>query len=145
MKYKVGDLVELIDTNGQPYLIDQIGKFGKVVRVSDFRGGFVSVDNPDLRGGLWIENVKLMEKTMDNLVQGDILVRKEYGYTFEVQGKIGKVYIGVDEDDEAVLYTAKQLESYEYEIKQEETTTEVTLEEVAEKMGIPLENLRIKD
>lgn len=63
----------------------------------------------------------------------------------EIQGVVGKVYITIDDDKESTTFSEEELADCGYTLKTDDHITEVTLDEVAEKMGIPVDKLRIKD
>jgi len=96
------------------------------------------------------DDLKLMEKTMENLVQGDVLVSEStYQENLIFQGKVGDIF-GFIEDEEdnrsAVWFSKEELDELKYTIKgSEPEQTEVTLAEIADKFGVDVESLRIKD
>lgn len=104
---------------------------GEVVELQDvvgngFTGSYYSLN---------IKGLKLKEKTMDNLQIGDTVV-KNTGWgeeSFTVEAKLGRIYVGVDEGDMAVLFTAKELEEQEFELPSD--VLEVTVAEVSKKFG----------
>lgn len=82
------------------------------------------------------DNLELVkEKTMDNLQIGDTVVRGDdwCNESFTVEGKLGRVYIGFDEDEIAYLHTAKELEEQEFKLPSD--VLEVTVAEVSKKFG----------
>lgn len=65
---------------------------------------------------------------------------------FVVEGIIGSVYLGYDEDSDdhqAFVYSEKELASLEARV--DDGTKEVTLEQVAEKFGVDVSEIRIKE
>lgn len=141
MKFKVGDtVIALEDTNGitkdNEYVV--AGEWGESIHLVD--------DDGDDRTRP-ADEYKLKEKTMDNLQNGDVLENADYNYDREVQGTIGKVVIVTDtDDDNAAFYAPKQLTQDGWKLKgTEPELTEVTLQEVADKLNVPVEQLRIKE
>lgn len=91
----------------------------------------------------------ITKSTWEDLTTGDKLKSCTWGTEWEVAAKIGKIYILIGEDETASgNYTLKELiESFSLvqEEEEKEEVVEVTLEDVAKNMGIPVEKLRIKD
>ena len=87
------------------------------------------------------KQIKMHVKTLHNLIDGDVVVGEwgtEGDNEMVVQGKIGDVYILVNKDSESSIYTAKELEELDFKPKQEKVeddTQELTVEQIAEKLG----------
>lgn len=76
--------------------------------------------------------------------QGDVLVSQGGQFTREIQGNIGKVYFSIDEDGDARVDAELELNGYTLKTDEPEVI-ELTLEEVAELKGVPVDQIRIKD
>lgn len=109
-----------------------------------------SIDPASLESRFSVLDFKITtSSTWEDLTVGDKLKDCESGKIREVAAKIGKIYILIDENEIASgNYTLKELMTF-YSLVQEEEEkeelVEVTLEDVAKNMGIPVEKLRIKD
>lgn len=134
---KITDAKISIDSNGAPYICqnekDGIGADDKLGYEYSWRL------NKDFTGGD-VSDLKLAEKTWDNLEVGDVLVDK-YENEAMILGICGKVYfISSDYNFEIPnVYprTIKQLQEV-YTIKQETPEPEIeemTLSQVCEKLG----------
>lgn len=109
--------------------------------------------------GIWLDELKLVtgDGNMDNLKTGDILVLKTNTDednlfvlgTFEHNGETRvaafEVYDGSMDRTSVSLDNAKKDFYIKGQVPETEDLTEVTLEEVAEKMGVDVSKLRIKD
>ena len=109
-----------------------------------------SIDPESLKDRFSVLNFKVdTNSTWEDLIVGDNLKDCASGGKWEVAAKIGKIYILVGENGIASgNYTLKELMksfSLVQEEEEKEETIEVTLEDVAKNMGIPVEKLRIKD
>jgi len=90
-----------------------------------------------------LNRLEYAEKTWDTLRQGDVL-EKEGLSDYTVQGTMGEI-VFYTWDENGSLSTLTALKSAGRKIKQEQETTEVTLEEIADNMNIPVDKLRIKE
>lgn len=88
------------------------------------------------------------EITLETLQKGNVVIDGN-GYEYAVILRIeDNILLSSDDNHQhaGYWYTIVELKDDEYTTKPvEPEKTEVTLEEIADKMGIPLENLRIKD
>lgn len=89
-------------------------------------------------------------KTLDSLSVGDVLVNESYGDEQTVLGVCGRVIcLSRTNDAEAASnwWTVDELkkEGYKHKCQPEESTTELTLDQISEKFNIPLDKLRIKE
>lgn len=151
-KFKVGDIVT--GTRGGQVL--SRGRTAEIIEVTD-SGYHVKAmgENPanSHPGQTWYDSelklVKEYKKSMDNLQQGDVLVSdNSYKDDLVFQGKIGDMFgfIEDDSDSTAVWLSKTELENSGYKLKDAESEqTEVTLEEIADKFGIDVKELRIKE
>lgn len=109
----------------------------------EFEDGEVClVGNTEVRQG----EVKLYKKSLDNLEVGDVLVRngQERAVLAVVDKLVALSYWDMP-DEHYEWYTVAELRKSGMKLKDSEEITELTLEEVAELKGIPVEKLRIKD
>lgn len=97
-----------------------------------------------------IKNIKFLDRTLDDLEEGDVLVH-QYGGPRKILGKCGEVYFLSEHDDFSffdVTMTMSDIKFHNYTLKQEESEeeiTELTLEDVAKLANVSVEKLRIKD
>ena len=109
-----------------------------------------SIDPESLKDRFSVLDFRInTNSTWEDLAVGDKLKRCGSGDIREVAVNIGRIYILIDENGTASAnYTLKELmESFSLvqEEEEKEEIVEVTLEDVAKNMGIPVEKLRIKD
>lgn len=111
---------------------------------------FINTTRPDLDGNYY-EWTRLapLEKTWDTLEVGDIIIHED-GSTMKVLGVLGELVFTSFWDEHDVYgfaWTVAELKGRsDLRIKgaQSDDTREVTLDEVAEAMDIPVDKLRIK-
>lgn len=144
-KFKVGDRVRGIGGCRE-------GELARVTGVDDNGVSFVTDDGY----GCWEydSSFKLVTPTLDNLSVDDVVVDKSREFT--VGAVIGRVVVLEDSDGHAIysrngikdfdsVFTVKQLKDMGFTVKSAEpAVTEVTLDQVAEKFGVPVEQLKVK-
>jgi len=144
--FKVGDRVKLVRGSSDYYNISKVGEsVGIIVREgSGWSGPVVEVDGKETN---WKNgDFELVSKTLKDAVAGDILTKKDYSFDRKVLASFehkGEHYlVTADTDDDS--FNTEDIDSYEgWTFKGD--VVEVTLEEIAEKMGINVSNLRIKE
>lgn len=158
MKFKVGDIVKADEVSNDRYLLttQEKGWTGKVTDV-----GLHGFDAKTLSGewswvGQVYSNLKYeyfskggtMPKTLYNLEVGDIVIDDD-GDKRKILAVLttgeNPVYAASDcnnFDHADDIYTAKELEDDDYKVVGE--TTELTMDEIADKFGVSVERLKIK-
>jgi hypothetical protein len=145
-KFKKGDRVRIIDGLLGPWSVPR-GTAGTVDEDDDSTPWVLwDQGEGDRRWAAHENRLTLLEKTMENLQPGDILVKDGLNDKREVQGVIGNAVITIDSDDNmATLSSVEQLKRQGWKLESESTdTTEVSLAEIAEKFSIDVAKLRIK-
>lgn len=143
MKYKVGDTVKVVKAR---YHFDEqhLGKTGVIEKVITSRFTF----NPYVISGIdqVFQDCELeLIKEKDMYKQGDVLVRSGHDYELIVQGMIGDIVFSIDSDDESTrMNTLVQLDNDHWHLKTETPTTELTIDQIAEKFDLKPEQVRIK-
>jgi hypothetical protein len=152
-KFKVGDklvpkdgnkCINYHDCNGAYIIITAaLDKYGYRYDIYDKQNnlsGYCSTCFKD-------DNLDYREHDMNNLQAGDVLEHDNRDYNLKVQGTIGEVVFAIDFDHGIVrYYSVRELKDKGWKLKTDEPeTTELTLEQVAEKFDIPVDKLRIKD
>ena len=138
-KFKVGDKVIVTKCiNGHEF------RTGEVVRLTS--GESRSWRAEKLDGSEWwhvdVGEIQPMEKTMDNLQEGDVLINSGLDYKRIVEGQIGSLIVVKDTDDNVGrMVTIEQLVDDGWKLKDTSEATEMTVEEVAKKLNI--DNLKI--
>lgn len=153
MRYKVGDRVRIKnDLYAGYWKTDARKLLGKIVTID-------RIDTTSYKTIYFIEestyewydtDFEPVEKTFANLVKGDKLTTDEDKYTYTVLARLEDIIFLSDANNE---YSAnfnchyKELQGLGYKIKQEKpetTTVELTLDQVAEKFGVNVKDLKIK-
>lgn len=149
-KFKEGDRVVVLASNyasGSPHTPSQdtIGLHGVItnVDVNDECPYYVKFDNG--RGGVsYVEkDLRLEELTMENVQKGDVLLNSCCNEEVTVIERIGDLVFLSEENRPEVsecYVHVKQLEDEGYSL-----VKEVTKEEIAEKFGVDVAKLRVKD
>lgn len=148
-KFKIGDPVELLTRYGG-HVPGETGRVTNVKSTNDeAEGGLITVQL--LNGGsinCYGSRLKISAVTFDNISVGDRFTDAGGMEEREVVA-VGPKYIGTidiyDGTNDPSGYTIKELKEEGYKIIQPEVTTELTLQEIANKLGIPVEKLRIKE
>jgi len=152
--FKVGDKVKLARVNPSPdgYIFTTVGMTGKVVDPDGyFNGGSgVKVAWDQLDGNshrVYRDHLELLHKTLDNLVEGDVVVDKDDAdntMTVDYVLKPG-LYVLLDSDEDTLLYNAKELACRGFIPQQdpEGDKTRLTVAEVAKKLGLNPDKLHI--
>lgn len=145
--FKVGDRVELIEEycdlpKGYQFTVG--GVYSSVLAVNQ---GMVTGGEC---GAVFGRRLKLVEENnMDNLQAGDVIVRDEQEYG--IIGVFGQMVLSVDITrasgrDSVDVDTIPGLKSNGWRVKGEEPEVkELTIAEIAERLNIPVDQLRIKD
>ncbi len=93
------------------------------------------------------EHLELFSKTLDNLIEGDVVADKhDTDDTMAVTHVLKPgLYVMSDYDEEPWLYTAKEVENLEYIPQQDPKNdkTRLTVSEVAKKLGLDPDTLHI--
>lgn len=147
---QIDDAKVSIDKDGDVYVcqnkkngVDAENKLGYEYSWRIFYG------NGALTAGACISAVTFLNRSIEDVQEGDIVASKDKDER-KVLGVCGEcVHVSYDTSHEDYNYTSTKhaLKLYGYTIKQDTppTLTEVTLQEVADKMGVPVEQLRIKE
>lgn len=140
MKFKIGDRVKVIYKGDVNY-----GKIGTITEKGYCYDWRVDFDNYD---GLNDENdLELVPKTLDNLEVGDILTT-EVGNKRKVLGICGEV-VFLSYPNEPEIFkeglTLKEIKDFAYKLKEDSEIVELSMDEIASKLGIPVEKLKIKE
>ena len=92
-------------------------------------------------------NSKLMEKTMEDIQKGDVFV-SENGFERTVIERLGDIVFTTgwgDNWDDTAFWSTTELKNKGFTIKQPEPeTTELTMQEVADKFSVDVSKLKIK-
>ena len=149
MKFKIGDKVELLED----YWSNR--KKGDKFTITSREGGFtndmdlyscVSLDDPNVRMGVFGKRLKLAEKTLDDLEVGDILLDSD-GDEVKVLAICNEI-IGISEYDDFDTFnkwlTISEIKN-RFTLKQDLTAkiTELTLEDVAKLAGKDVSQIKI--
>lgn len=141
MKFKEGDTVKVVRANTG---FDQIhvGRSGKIIDVDD------NCSCPYRISGIpsiWGDDELELIKEKDMYKQGDVLANDAWDVDFIVQGMIGDIVLSTDSDDGgARINSLLQLENTGWKLKTETPTTELTIDQIAEKFDLKPEQVRIK-
>jgi len=102
--------------------------------------------NSDKLLGGDVTDLIFLDRTIEDVQEGDVVTDSD-GYNRKVLGRCGDVvFLSSTIMHEAYSCTLSVGDLRKgYRIKQDTPITEVTLQEVADKMGIPVERLRIKE
>jgi hypothetical protein len=138
-KFKKGDLVRFIggECDVEPGTICVIDIEGAVPYYHTLDGSHDCCT--------YERNFELMEKTMDNLEAGDVLVNKDFDYDLEVQGTIGKIVFAISTDYHTILsYSLDELKDLGWKLKDSTEQVELTVAELEDKLKMASGSLRIK-
>lgn len=152
-KFKVGDRVKIAEssryyTRGNES--NPRNTEGTIHKVRDSDYGFgtqVDWDN-NTSNSYNISDLELVEKSLDNLAIGDVIVDRNGEHEREVVA-VGPEYIGTidkyDNSDDKSAWKTAVLKEGGYKVKQEPQFVEVTLADIAGKFDISIDKLRIKE
>jgi hypothetical protein len=139
--FKVGDKVEFIVNYS---LSCQKGTKATVTEVDvDIITGVTDTENGF---SCWPSRLKHIEKTWDTLEAGDMITTANIEPR-EVYDVLPNTVIFRSHNGETIIRTKKWLQGAGWTIKgaEEDTPTELTLEEIAKRFNVPVDKLRIKD
>jgi hypothetical protein len=94
-----------------------------------------------------VTDIVFLDRTIEDVQEGDVVVDED-GYNRKVLGRCGDVVFlssTIMHEAYSCVLSVGDLRKGNYKIKQDTPITEVTLQEVADKMGVPVEQLRIKE
>lgn len=141
-KYKIGDRIVQNQSENCGNFTDYGADFAQITGIlSDSYEYDLYKDGKKVgncSGCLRDETSQPYELTLETLRPGATVKGEKWGdvVTFTVEGVLGRVYVGVDEDGNAVLYTAKELEDNGYELPEVETPVkELTVADVEKLVG----------
>jgi len=140
---KVTDARIHIDPDGDVYIVQE-GK-DRICVSSDKGTYFDSSKEEDY----FVDNLTLLPRTIEDVEEGDEIVSKDVGER-KVLGRCGQiVFLGrlLSNDAYENTYSIHDLKFRGYTIKFAERNSklvEITMEEIADKFNIPLDQLRIK-
>lgn len=158
MKFKIGD--KIVPKNGEWTCLNASRGKAAYAVITDythtFLPGYGRVWSYDLydKDGLVVgdcwgcqkdNNSKLKEKTMDNLEIGDILV-SPYDSQIKVLEVLTNTVLlsqSADHEETDEWLTVTELKNSGYRLKSD-TPTELTMDEIANKFGLDVNNLKIK-
>lgn len=150
MKIKVGQILKVKNPEPCGNYRDANGKFIKITEVGSFYSYDILDENLNIISGCCYcfkdEDLEPIKKTLDNLEVGDVI--ENDGYERKIVDVLPNSYvIGSNDDNEVVvgILSKKIIKELGYTVKQEEKVTELTLEQVADKFDIPVDELRIKE
>lgn len=147
-KFKVGDRVKITKEQHSTCNL-QKGDVGVIADINTNNAPYVyRVKGLKNWACMGEDDMQLRNKSLDNLEVGDVLVDcARYERTvLAIVGKLVALSQGNRPETHYEWYTVAELKETSYKLKDsEEEITELTLEEVAELKGIPVEKLRIKD
>jgi hypothetical protein len=140
MKYKVGDRVKITRAE-YSFDLEHVGKTGRIVEIAADPSPYV-IEGVEQ---YWREDELELIKEKDMYKQGDVLVKDNMDYQYTVQGMIGEIVFYIDpEDGMADSMTVAELRDSGWHLKTETPTTELTIDQIAEKFGMKPEEVRIK-
>lgn len=140
-KFKVGDPVRVTKKTGSCDL-----KVGDECTVSHVREDVLSLEyNGFDHSDCWrSENtVELIGDPMDNLKQGDVLVKNNNDDRI-VQGVIGEIVLYKYAKGDCSFDIVSELKEAGWHLKDSTPTKELTIDEIAEKLNLKPEQVRIK-
>jgi hypothetical protein len=146
-KFKKGDRVRIIPSAAS-YSSCRIGQTGIIMQEKMGQ----SYDNRvQFCDGEWTsyksEDLELLPKTLDNLVEGDVVVDKDDTDDTMTVAHVLKpgLYVIADDEEEPQLYTATKLKYLDYVPQQdpEDDKTCLTVADVAKKLGLNPDKLHI--
>lgn len=138
MKYKKGDIVQI--TVGA-----YEGTVAKVIKEEKF--GALVETTAGIRYYVAYSDLAPRELSWDTLFAGDVLQsrRGEYIIVLGILGELVFLSNFSNKEYAGGIYTKKELQDAGYTIKgTTKETLELSLEEVAEKFGVPVEQIKIK-
>ncbi len=143
--FKVGDRVRVKDTSSL-----EAGSIGRIVEVTDgeiFNRNHCVIFGGDRKFLYRASDLKLLPKTLDNLVEGDVVVDKDDTDDTMTVAHVLKpgLYVIADDEEEPQLYTATKLKYLDYVPQQdpEDDKTCLTVADVAKKLGLNPDKLHI--
>jgi hypothetical protein len=144
-KFKAGDRVRVHSNRYEG--IPATRGAGTICRESSAYGGRWEINLDDGQQlGYRVDEIELLEKTLDNLEVDDVLVNED-GNEKTILGVCGKVYLTSaykNPNSAGSMYTVQELKDAGYTIKgQTAEPVEMTVAEIAKKLGIP--NLHVVD
>ncbi|WP_064256347.1 hypothetical protein [Rhodococcus sp. HS-D2] len=148
-RYKVGDKVRVIATHGC-----RAGKKGEVLTINSV-GGYLPGDRElrfeESRGYCYEsgDHLELCEKTLDNLVVGDILIDDDGDECKVIDVLPNSVLLSDhrNHDQAFSFYSIAELEADGWTVKQDspiEAVTELSVADIEEKLGLESGTLRVK-
>ena len=143
--FKVGDLVRIKENS---YYADPYRNFG-VARIVGIDGDhyyltFMNGYTPNV----YFEELEPVEKTLDLVGEGDVVINKDGGKR-KVLGRCGQVcFVSFISDLEKYWYSVSisEMKSLGYKLANQKEPDKVVLsmDEIAEKFGVDVKNLKIK-
>lgn len=139
-----GDRVRRIN---MPWDLMKVGDIGTVRSVSKHGANVWLKEYPGITFST--SNLEKIMKSLDTpetLEHGDVLVNEDFDYRRRiVQGVIGQAIITIDDESSQTALVLSPTELKDNGWQLEEDTTEVSVEQIAEKFNVPVDKLRIKD
>lgn len=154
LKFKAGQKVKVV-SNSDPCIKSKQLMVGKVCEIKFIDNSDIypySVWNEDKSNWWWFieSDLQAVERTLDDLEVGDILVNGDEER--KVLGLLESLIFTSDNIDfdsaSSTVWTVKQLKIHGWSLKQEEQpedTTEISIQEIADKFNIDVDKLRIKE
>jgi len=147
---KITDARISINEDGYPYICQNERKGGQADNLLDYKYSWAL--NRDFTDSV-VTDLKLAEKTWDNLQYGDQITDSDGDIRTILVAHPNSVYtvsntsVTSVQSISAFTYTAQSLQDLGFTIVQEEVEeiTEMTLEEVAKLKGVHVSKLRIKE
>lgn len=152
---KIEDAKISINDSGEVFICQNEELGSEADRLLGYKYSWSFIDSPshDYKEGVYdVKDLILPSRTLDDLEEGDVIVEDDGDETM-ILGVCGKVYFISLANDfnkaDGSGWTLDELKADGYTLKQEEEEivemTELTLDEVAKQLNIPVKNLRIKD
>lgn len=144
MKYKVGDICEVVNPNkcGTFYGLRSVAKYVKITEVDgDYRYDILDDRKRKLTACSCCfrdSDLKLAVETLENLDEGDTVYNtdgEERRVLFTLRPGLYVMSRTSDNNAASGIYTAAELKKYEYALREAEPAKEVTMAEVCEKFG----------
>jgi hypothetical protein len=141
-KFKKGDRVRRTHSY---HLGMQVGDVGTVISANeDNTVALREYPGSNALGSHNVENLELIqEKSMDNLQVGDVLVSEGWEDRI-VMLVVGKYVITADQDDGMLRGDTLDNLKEDFRLKDSPEIKEVSMDEVAKALNVPVEQLRIK-
>jgi hypothetical protein len=144
-KFNIGDRVEIISSIQGSIARSCIGQVARITGIGQGGAGFFPY-SVNTNQYYWPDQyLKKVENNMENLQVGDVVTKdnnwREESFTVVnvLCGAGYKIYLGIDEDGGATLFSPSELEAEGFDLPEEEDeAVEMTVAEIEEELGHPV-------